>query len=180
VNSTVIASTLYLQPSGPSADVWDISTTAPPAASPVPDHDSDGPQGLTIKSSDGDEDNSDPREWQEWRYVLPAPLVLNGPVRLQLWSTTSFFQLGKSVHPHVYLYDCDPGGASCVKLAENDVHVDNGNLLPVWVLREVTIGSVSRTIATGRELRVRLLVQHHDIWVAMTATYPSALAITTG
>jgi putative nucleotidyltransferase with HDIG domain len=180
VDSTVVSNTLYLQSTGPSADLWDISTTPPPAASPVPDHDADGNPGLTINSSDGKESISDPLEYQVWRYVLPAPVVFNGPATLQLWSTTSLFQLNKDVHPHVYLYDCDAGGASCVKIAESDVHVNNWNLLPTWVYHEVAIGSVSRTIAAGRELHVRLLVGHRDVWVAMTAAYPSALAITTG
>lgn len=180
VDSTVTGSTLYLQSAGPSADVWDISTTAPAAASPVPDYDADGEQGLTIKSSDGDENNSDSREYQIWRYVLPSSTVLNGPVRLQLWSTTELFEVGKAVHPHIYLYDCGSGGGSCVVIAQSDIHIDDWNLLPAWTYRELTIGSVSRTIAAGRELRVRLLVQHRDIWVAMTAAYPSALEITTG
>jgi hypothetical protein len=29
-------------------------------------------------------------------------------------------------------------------------------------------------------LRFRLLVQHEDLWVAVTAGYPSALVVTTG
>ena len=31
--------TLYLSTSGPSAEVWDLSASAPPAATPVPDWD---------------------------------------------------------------------------------------------------------------------------------------------
>jgi hypothetical protein len=48
-----------------------------------------------------------------------------------------------------------------------------------WVYREITIGSVDRTIILGRELRVRLQSSQNDLWVAMTAALPSALAVTT-
>jgi hypothetical protein len=65
-----------------------------------------------------------------------------------------------------------------VKIAENDVHINPWSLLSSFVLHQVTIGSVSRTIAAGRELRVRVLNNHVDLWVAMTASYPSALRVT--
>lgn len=42
----------------------------------------------------------------------------------------------------------------------------------------MVVGNVSRTIPVGRELRVRLLAAHEDLWVAMTAAYPSALQVT--
>ena len=181
VSSTVASSVLYLQSAGPSADVWDISTIVPPAASPVPDYDGDGDQGLTIKSSDGRENENDPAKYQIWRYVLATPLQLNGPVALQLWSTSKDFRTDKDAHPHLYLYDCAAGGTACTKLAETDVHFRDWNGSTAnWVYHEITIGSVNRSIAAGRELRIRLLVQHNDVWVAMTAAYPSALLITTG
>ncbi len=86
-----------------------------------------------------------------------------------------------STHPHVYLYDCAAGGTACTKIAETDVHVRDWNGSTAnWIYHEITIGSVDRSIAAGRELRIRLLVQHDDVWVAMTAAYPSALQITTG
>jgi putative nucleotidyltransferase with HDIG domain len=181
VDSSISSATLYLQSTGPSADVWDISTAIPAAASPVPDHDGDGDQGLTIKSSDGSESENDTRKYQIWRYTLGAPLQLNGPVTLQLWSTAKDFKTDKDGHPHLYLYDCAVGGSACVKIAETDGHVDDWNGSTAnWVYREITIGSVNRAIAAGRELRIRLLAQHEDIWVAMTAAYPSTLLITIG
>ncbi len=181
VSSTITSSLLYLQSTGPSADVWDMSTAVPPAASPVPDYDADGDPGLTIEHGDGKETITDGDKYQVWRYVLPAAMQLNGPVTLELWSTVKDFRTDKNAHPYVYLYDCDAGGASCVKIAETDVHFDDWNGSTAnWVYHEVTVGSVSRSMAAGRELHVRLLVKHEDLWVAMTAAYPSALAITTG
>jgi hypothetical protein len=181
VSASVSAATFYLQPSGPSADLWDLGTTPPPASLLVPDHDGDGTPGLWIKHGDGDESTSDPRQWQEWAYTTPAPLVLNGPVTLQLWSTIELFELDREGHPYVYLYDCAAGGTGCTLIAQNDVHVNEWNgLLPTWVFNEITVGSVSRTIGTGRELRVCLHFGHDDLWVALTAAYPSALTVTLG
>lgn len=173
--------TLYLSGSGPSSEVWNMTTSAPSAASPVPDYDGDGNPGLTIEKSGGGEGESQPAKRQEWVYAPLVPLLLNGPVTLELWSTVASFRADKDAHPHVYLYDCVAGGTGCVKIAENDVHVAtwNGNVSD-WVYRELTVGSVSRTVLTGRELRVRLLMQHEDLWVAMTGAYPSALALTLG
>ena len=181
VDSAATPSTLYLAGTGPSADVWDMTTTPPAAAFFVPDYDGDGFPGLTIAKSDGNESVADPAKDQTWAYAPPQLLVLNGPVTLQLWSTIASFLSDKDGHPYVYLYDCATGGTSCVKIAENDVHVKRWNgLIPSWTYREITIGSVSRTLAAGRELRVRLLFREKDLWVAMTAAYPSAVAVTVG
>jgi hypothetical protein len=181
VSSSFSSSVLYLAGSGSSTEVWDMSPAPPPAASPVPDYDGDTWPGLTIEHSNGDEDNPDPDEVQDWTYEPATPLVLNGPVTLQLWSTIEFFDANEEGHPHIYLYDCLPGGVGCVGLAEADVHVNRWNgFIPNWTYREITIGSLSTTIVPGRELRLRLLFKHEDLWVAMTATYPSALGLTLG
>jgi hypothetical protein len=178
VSASITSSLFYLRSSGSSADVFDMTTAAPPASSPVPDYDGDGNPGLTIEKSNGNENRSDPLEWHEWMYTVPADLTLNGPVTLELWGALDGFLLSKAGHPHVYLYECAAGRTACVKIAENDVHINPWSLLSSFVLHQVTIGSVSRTIAAGRELRVRLLNDHEDLWVAMTAAYPSALRVT--
>jgi hypothetical protein len=181
VSSVATGGIFYLSSSGPSSDVWNMTASSPPAAVPVPDYDGDLVPGVTIQKSGGGESETDPAKRQEWVYAPAAPLILSGPVSLQLWSTVELFSVKRDAHPHIYLYDCAAGGGGCVKLAENDVHVKDWNgLVPNWMYRDVTIGSVTRTIATGRELRVRLLVAHNDLWVAMTSAYPSALSITLG
>jgi hypothetical protein len=181
VSATIVSSRLYLGSTGPSADSWTMGLAAPPAASPVPDYDADGDPGLTIKSSGGGASESNSEKFQDWAYVLPAPMLLNGPVTLELYSTVRRFEVNKDAHPHVYLYDCAAGGVSCTKIAEAEVHVNpwNGGVAG-WVRRDITVGSVVRTIGLGRELRVKLLFQHEDVWVAMTAAYPTALHFTTG
>jgi hypothetical protein len=100
---------------------------------------------------------------------------------LRLWSTIANFDTNRDGHPYVYLYDCSLGGILCTKIAQNDVHTNdwNGNV-GNWIYRTITVGSVSRTIAAGRTLKVVLLFKHEDLWLAMTAAYPSGLTLTIG
>lgn len=171
---------LFLQPSGSSADDWDLGTTPAPDVTPVPDHDGDGDPGLSIKDSDGDEDNSDPFEFQTWTYTLPTPIDLAGPVRFKFWSTIANFETNEEGHPYLYFYECDAFGSNCTLLASDDFHTNNWNGGTAdFVYREFTIGSVTRSVAAGRTLRVRLLHRHNDLWVAMTQNLASELEITT-
>ena len=181
VSSTITLSSLYFADTGPLSTVWGLTTSPPGPASPVPDYETDGNPGLSIKSSNGNESTTDPEKFKAWAYPTIAPLVLNGPVTLRLWSTIAEFRTDKNGHPHVYLYDCAAGGTPCVKIAENDVHMDdwNGNVSG-WVYQTINVGSVDRTIATGRSLKVVLLFKHEDLWIAMTAAYPSGLTLTLG
>ena len=162
VNSGITAGTFYLGTSGSSATNYDLTTTPPPAASPVPDVDADGSPGLTIKSGDGKETISDPSKYHLWTYPAPAPLALDGPVTLDLWSSVKAFALNQDAQADVFLYDCAAGGTACVTIGQAQRHIQNWNLLPSWAEHNIVIGSVTRTIATGHELRVRLLVEHHD------------------
>jgi hypothetical protein len=171
---------LYFGTSGSSPDVWDLTTSTPPAASPVPDFEGDGNPGISIYEGNGSESESDPNKWQTWaRPITVLPLVLNGPVTVQLWSTIAGFEPHSSGHPHVYLYDCLAGGLACVKLAQSQTRTPDWNDgVADWGYREVSLGSVTRTILVGRELRIRVQASENDLWVAMTAAYPSALEIT--
>jgi hypothetical protein len=42
---------------------------------------------------------------------------------------------------------------------------------------DVTVGSVSRTVPAGHELRIGLYVTSGDQWVAMTSSFPSSLEL---
>ena len=178
VDSGTTTPELYFGNSGSSATNYAMTTTPPPVAVPVPDSDGDGKPGVTIKASNGAESNPDPDEYHLWTYAPSAPLVLDGPVKLELWSSIANFEIGKPAHPYVYLYDCAVGGTGCVKIAQNDFHRENWNVGPTWTRRLLVVGSVTRTIAVGRELRVRVLNSHEKLWIAMTAAYPSGLIIT--
>ena len=179
--SAPTSSTLYFQSSGPSADVWDLTTSPPPSAPQLADFDGDGKPGLTIKNSDGKETITEGNKYQTWTYPLVAPLLLTGPVTLDLWSSTGLFGTLKPGTIYTYLYDCTTGGSSCTKIAQNAVVANpwNASLID-WSYRTIVIGTVNRTIPTGNELRVKVLFHPSDLWLTMTAAYPSALVVTLG
>ena len=75
--ATFSTSLLYLTPSGPTSELWNMSTASPPPALLlVPDYDGDLQQGLTIKSGDG----KDKGEAQE---VADLALASGEPARAQ-------------------------------------------------------------------------------------------------
>jgi hypothetical protein len=181
--SLVAPDTLYLGTTGPSADVWTMDTTFPPAATPVPDYDGDGKDGLTIRESDGKETISDPAKQQYWTYTVPGllPLILNGPVKLDLYSVAQNFELNQRIEAFIYLYHCDSSGANCVKLTQNSILLTPWNTVSSFDHQTLTIGAVPLTaIPAGDQLKVRLLVKNKPVWVAMTAAFPSALTLTLG
>src|SRR5262249_20674183 len=114
-----LSSTLYFQPSGPTADLWDLATVLPPAAGQSADLDADGQAGLTIKDSDGKETISNGQQYQTWTYTAPSPFVLNGPVALDLWSSTGLSGSLSQGEIYAYLYNCTAGGVICTKIASN-------------------------------------------------------------
>lgn len=185
--SPATLATLYFQSTGPTPDLWDMTPVPPPPASRLIDFGGDGKPGLTIKNSDGEDDVDESARYQIWTYTPSSSLVLDGPVTLDLWSSTGIFSTLKSGTLATYLYDCTPGGTSdpfwpgCTRIAANATFASpwNTSLLD-WGYRAVTIGSVSRTILAGHELRLKLLFRPSDLWVTMTAAYPTALLVTQG
>ena len=174
------SSTLYLQSTGATSDLWDMSLALPPAVPSQTDFDGDGKAGLTIKDSDGKETVNEGAKYQTWTYTAPGPLLLNGPVNLDLWSSTGLFVSLKSGTIYTYLYSCGAGDL-CTKIASNAVFDSpwNNSLLS-WSHRVISIGSVNTTIPAGNELRVKVLFHATDLWVTMTAAFPSALVVTLG
>jgi hypothetical protein len=100
-------------------------------------------------------------------------VILNGPVTLHLWSSASGF-----AGIYAYLYDCTAGGASCTQIASGNLQTHNWLGLGLgFSEHDVTVGSVSRTLPAGHEVRVSLQVTSGDQWVAMTSSFPSSLEL---
>jgi putative nucleotidyltransferase with HDIG domain len=172
VSATFSSTTLYLTGSGPSSEVWNLSTATPASSLFVPDYDGDLFPGLTIKGSNGS-DTGDPQRSQTWTYPVAGGLVLNGPVVLHLTSSGS----GSNVS-YAYLYDCTAGGVTCTQIGFG-TKTFNGLLgLGFWTSNDITVGTVNRTLPAGHELRLRLYSGSGDQWVAMTAGLPTSLTLT--
>ena len=178
VDSGIVEQAYYLGDSGAWSWDYDLVPSPPPSTVPPADVDGDGSPGLTIDAGTGSEFTLNPADFQVWRTTASgAPLELAGPVVLDLWATVHLYDNAKKSHPYVFLYDCL--GLSCTKLAEVDVHLDPyaagaGD----FVLAPIDLGSVNHTVPAGRDLVVRLQFRHEDMWIGLTADYPSALRVT--
>ena len=172
---TFSTSLLYLRSTGPSSEVWNMSTAPGPGTflGLVPDYDGDLLPGLTIRSSNGDDTGNASRS-QTWRYPLASGLVLNGPATLHLTSSQS-----GGATAYAYLYDCTAGGASCTQIGYGSVSDDPWNGLLSWGEHDISLGAVNRTLASGHELRVRIYVGNGDQRVALAADLPTSLTLTT-
>ena len=180
VSSTSVQNRYYFDTTGPWSWEWDLTTAAPANADPEPDHDGDGNPGLTIKKSSQSLFELNTDKFQLWSLPVSAPLVLDGPVTLDLWSTTKDFETNKDVDYSIWLFDCDATRLFCNPLATaHDVHVDdwNGGVAD-WVNKRLVIGSVDHTVAPGRVLLVRLMFGHRDVWLASSGNRPTSLEIT--
>jgi hypothetical protein len=174
VSATFSTSELYLTGSGPSSELWDMSTSPPSGTllGLVPDYDGDLLPGLTIKSSNGD-DTGDARRSQTWRWAFPGVLVLNGPVALHLTSRQS-----GGASAFAYLYDCTAGGATCTQIGFGSISDNPWNGLLSWGEHNLSLGAVNRTLAAGHELRLRLYVGNGDQQVALAGDLASTLTLT--
>jgi hypothetical protein len=164
-----------------------MTSTPAPAVLPTTDFDLDGNPGLTIANSDG-HGNQKSANFQLWTFTAPAPLVLSGPVVLNLWSSSGVFGATGKGTIFVYLENCGPGGATnayfagCTTIASNTVFEDPWNTSTTgWGNRLITIGNVSATIPLGNELRVRVLFREKaGLWIMMSSDYPTGLIATLG
>jgi hypothetical protein len=177
------SSTLYLQTSGLSSEVWDLGATAPATVTPVPDLDGDGHVGLSITGGDGKQTINDPNKQQAWTYETGgSTLSLHGPLTLNLTAATQNFDTGKAETLWVYVYDC-PGGSStlsttgCTLLGQNQIVVAKWNTTAAYASHSVVV-SVDSDIASGRQLRVRVLVGGPTLWIPLVGPYQSSVDYT--
>ncbi len=181
VDSGVVPMGWFLGDTGPTADDFDLVSAPPTPGDPDPDGDLD--PGLTILSSGGSEIDPDPLKYHHW--ILDpgsSDLAVNGPVTLKLWSTVDGFELGAHVDLSAWLYDCDAvtlGACSPALLRYEDAHTNDWNGgVSDFAYREITLGSLTHTVAPGRVLKLRLMFGHEDVWVAMDSIHPSELELT--
>lgn len=148
------------------------------------DWDGDLAPGITLEEGDLDEDEDEdrPERVREWRYTVPAGgLQLDGPVVLDLTSRTDELHLrGGHVDYTVRLDACRADGTACVRVAGvDDVHVDDWSPGPGYETRALRVGSSHQAVPEGWVLRLRLQVDHADLWIPLDGLNPSALRLTT-
>ena len=111
---------------------------------------------------------------------MPSRWCSAGRWPLELWSTAKDFHEKDDLDYSIWLLECAPDGSDCVILASTvDVHVKewNGGVRD-WVQRTIPVGTVDHTVQQGRMLRLRLMFNHHDAWIALSGDRPSRLLVT--
>ena len=183
VSSAIVPGGLYLGSSGPSSEWFDLVAALPLPAVPVPDYDgdSDSDPGLTIEKSRGNENEADPQKYQEWSYAPTSALELTGPISLDLWSTVADYEDDEAIHVKTFVHDCADDNTDCRRLVRADYHIDDWNRgIGNFMFRDVALGNLDTTILPGRMLRVNVMFDHEDVWIAMTQAHPSFIDWTEG
>ena len=177
ISNLTMPTGLFFGTSG--VDPLPLDGSPPTTTGPEADHDADGNPGLTVEHSGGKYDDDDPSKYQTWAIATTQPLVLNGPVAVDFWSTAENFDPKDDVDYSFWLHDCDTAGTNCTQLAwVDDIHVSEWNGgSTTWVRRTITIGSVDTTVAANRRLVLRAMFGHHDVWIAASGDRPSQLVL---
>ena len=177
------STTLYLDTSGLSADVYGLVTSPPGVVAPVPDLDGDHHPGLTVDGSDGHESVPESQKQQAWAYDTGLlGLDLNGPLTLHLTAATENFSVNKAEMIVLYVYDC-PGGSStistvlCTKIGSNAVLVPKWNTSASYATHDIG-AAINHTLLPTRQLRIRLLVVGQKLWIPLVGPYGSSLDYT--
>ncbi len=165
-----------------SSSVLPLSTTAPTLTTLYNyDTDRDSDRGLMLAKSSG-LNETDRTKIQKWSQTAASPIVLSGNAKLRLWSAMKSFE-SKKASVQVGVYDCDSTGGSCTQFASGTVTSTTSwsGGSSTWVVKDWDLGTVSRTISTGRTLQVRVVVadsSDDDMWFAYdTTSYPSVLTV---
>jgi hypothetical protein len=184
--AATFAQTFYLH-NNPSPPVSSTGTqvnlpldTNAPTATILRNYDTDKDvyPGLMIYKGGGLSE-ADPSKYQRWRHITSAALTINGNVTLHLWTATKAFDTGKGGAIVVGLYDCNSAGESCSLITSTTV-IDS-TWPSAWEEKQIALGTISHTIATGRSLVIHvapIAASADDLWFAYdTTTYNSRLRI---
>ncbi len=174
--------TWYLDTSGLSSDVWNLSSSPPATVAPVPDLDADGKPGLTIAGGDGKESINDAHKQHAWAANAGVLGLSSGSVTLHLTAATENFDVNRSETIWLYVYDC-PAGLStlqidtCTQIGSNKVLVPDWNTTATWATHDI-VASLDAGVGSGRQLRVRVLVSGRKLWIPLVSPYDSSVDLT--
>lgn len=179
--------TYYLRSSGtgnrPSSATLPLTAAAPTQTTLFNyDTDRNGSPGLTISKGIGVSE-TDATKIQQWNLNVASDLTLSGTAQLTVWSAMKDFDTTKAGAVAAGIYECNPTGRGCTPLGTAPVlsSAPWSTVAGGWASKTWTFGPVSRTIAAGRVLQVRLAVtgsSGDDVMFAYdTTTYRSALSV---
>ena len=186
ISVTTLASssnTFYLDTSGLSSEVWNLASSPVASASPVPDLDGDHNPGLTIDSSDGKSQVPESQKQQAWAYTTGLlGLSLHGPLTLHLTAATENFDTAKPEGIALFVYDCPPGSATtsttlCTQIGWNYVWFPVWNSTAAYATHDIA-AAIDTNLLPNRQLRIRVLVTGHKLWIPLVGPYGSSIDYT--
>ena len=182
-----IGQTFYLDGIGDGSDVPTATFKSTAPTDPILDNfdpGRDGFAGLLIAKGGADVNESDPTKQQAW-IVSSGNTVLDGSASLTLWTAMKDFDTVKAGTVTAYLVDSDATASSVTEIASATISradwdvTDSGT----WIEDTFDFGNVSYSLASGRFLGVKIIVDGastDDMWFAYDATsYQSRLEFAT-
>ena len=170
--------TYYLQSDGvTTASMSDDVPTDTSLDNHDPGRDSD--EGLMVQKGGDGVDATDPTKYQLWK-TDTSGVELEGPAQATIWTAMKDFTDDKTGIVDVYLVDCDASGDDCQIIAQGQINRAQGG---GWSEETVDFGDVNHTVASGRSLALKIVVNDNsddDMFFAYDATsYQSRLEFTT-
>ena len=168
----------YLHGDGvPLATMSPVVPTATSLANFDPGRD-DAP-GLVVQRGGDGMVESNPEKYQQWM-TTSGSVTLNGSAAVVFWAAMKEFGTPARGVVEAYLMDCDPTGVDCVEIANSARDILNwSGGWGTWSRHSVDFGLVSYTVADGRSLGVRFVVDDasdDDIMFAYdTVDFPSRI-----
>ena len=145
------------------------------------DDDRDGDVGLLLAKSGAGLSETDLTKHQIWS--ASGPIDLDGSATLTLWSAIKSFDTTKRGVVLVALLDCNRPGTNCNTITTGSLDLEPWDTAGsgTWVEKTIDLGTVTHTIASGRTLRIKIVVGGNsgdDMWFAYdTTSYDSYFEI---
>ncbi len=139
----------------------------------------DSEPGLLLQKGGSGENEGDGTKYQAWRGPSTAATQLSGTLELRLWAALKDNNTSKRGSLTAYLRDCDSTGAGCTLINSTTLTSTPWASSAGWVQKTLSFGAVNHTVASGRLLELKLIVDNNsedDMWLAYdTTSYGSAL-----
>lgn len=145
-----------------------LKTTSPTYSGPMLDIDGNGKQGRRVDKSNKGLSETDDEHFHQWS-APAAGLEVTGAATLTIWFADKSFDGGDTNRLVAYLLDCGSSGCTTLATTSKDVTVPDGE--DVFKETTLTFPSFDHTFASGRSLRLRVMIDRDFSDDDMTFAY---------
>jgi HD-GYP domain-containing protein (c-di-GMP phosphodiesterase class II) len=170
---------VHLGSTGEGPAVWILPLVGPPTQTVLPNYDTDqdNDPGRTIKRSNENLPDLDPRDIQVWAVTLGGDFLAVGTPRLDIWAAARDFDLGSQSSLTASLVVCPPSGQGCTLLSTAVSTFRQADFGSSFGLLTITMPEVNVFLPAGSRVGVAVTVpksSDDDVWIAFdTVDYPS-------